>query len=150
EGAVWVLSGVVAFLAYKVAVLSGFKLLHAYRDEAPKNTKLLLLRVFALGRRSERMFDVMTKPWRYIGSVQLIAGADLATTTVKSHEFLGFLSGKLARLFINGKTELDRRMAEKDVRPDFDGRFRINDFFCHDDTWEMVLSRLVRESDVVL
>ena len=96
------------------------------------------------------MFDVMTKHWRHIGSVQLIAGPDLATTTVKPHEFLDFLSGKLARLFINGKTEFGRRMAEMDLNPDFDGRFRINDFFCHDDTWEMVLSRLVRESDVIL
>ena len=26
---------------------------------------------------------------------------------------------------------------------------QVNNFFCYDDTWEMVLSRLVRESDVV-
>src|SRR5262249_31932356 len=124
EGPTWFLSGLVAFLVYKVAVLCGFRLLHP--NGASSNIRLLLLRVFALGKRSERMFDVVTKHWRYFGSVQLIAGPDLATTTVKPHEFLGFLSGKLARLFINGKTELDRRMAEKDVRPDFDARFRIN------------------------
>jgi|SRR5215207_4107900 len=37
-----------------------------------------------------------------------------------------------------------------DVEPDQDGRFRVNDFFCYEDTWRMVLSRLVSESDVVL
>ncbi len=37
-----------------------------------------------------------------------------------------------------------------DVEPDQDGRFRVNDFFCYEDIWRMVLSRLVSESDVVL
>ena len=150
EGPIWVLSGVAAFLVYKLAVLVGFRLLRANQNGMPSNTRLLLLRVFALGKRSERMFDLVTKHWRHIGSVQLTAGPDLATTTVQPHEFLEFLSGKLARRFINGKGELDRRMAEMDMNPDFDGRFRVNNFFCYDDTWEMVLSRLVRESDVVL
>jgi len=60
------------------------------------------------------------------------------------------MSGKVARLFINGKADFSLRIAETDVRPDFDGRFRINDFFCRDWTWEMVLSGLVRESNVIL
>ena len=63
----------------------------------PSNTRLLLLRVFALGKRSEHYFDLVTKHWRHIGSVQLTAGPDLATTTVQPHEFLEFISGKLAR-----------------------------------------------------
>jgi hypothetical protein len=37
-----------------------------------------------------------------------------------------------------------------DTRPDWDGRFRVTDFFCHDDTWKMVLARLIGESDAVL
>jgi putative heme degradation protein len=37
-----------------------------------------------------------------------------------------------------------------DTKPDQDGRFRVNDFFCHEDTWKMVLSRLVKESEVVV
>ena len=41
-------------------------------------------------------------------------------------------------------------MTDLDTSPDYDGRFRINDFFCYDDTWKMVLSRLIRESDAVL
>ena len=54
EGVAWVLSGLAAFFVYKITVLSGFRLLHAYRNGVPSNTKLLLLRVFALGKRSER------------------------------------------------------------------------------------------------
>ena len=41
-------------------------------------------------------------------------------------------------------------MNELDTRPDFDGRFRVNDFYCHEDTWRMTLEQLVGESDVVL
>ena len=41
-------------------------------------------------------------------------------------------------------------MSERDVAPDRDLRFRVNEFFCYDDTWKMVLSRLVRDSDGVL
>jgi hypothetical protein len=37
-----------------------------------------------------------------------------------------------------------------DRRRDADGRFRINDFFSHADTWQSVLLRLVKSSDVVM
>ncbi len=37
-----------------------------------------------------------------------------------------------------------------DTAPDRDLRFRVNDFFCYDDTWRMVLSRLLPESDAVI
>jgi len=80
----------------------------------------------------------------------MIAGIDLAWKTVEPHEFLDFTSGKLSRRFIDGPSALEQRMRERDTRPDRDLRFRINDFFCYEDTWRMVLSRLVRESDAVL
>jgi hypothetical protein len=70
--------------------------------------------------------------------------------TVEPHEFLAFLSGRLNRQFIDGPEALSRRLTELDTLPDFDGRFRVNDFFCHDDTWQMTLARLVETSDVVL
>jgi hypothetical protein len=37
-----------------------------------------------------------------------------------------------------------------DTAPDRDRRYRVNDFFCHQDTWQMVVSRLLPESDVTL
>jgi len=45
---------------------------------------------------------------------------------------------------------LDLRISEMDLEPDRDGRFRVNDFFCHEDTWQMALSRLEGDSDAVL
>lgn len=150
ENGAWFFAGLLAFLVYRMIVFSGFSLSGFKNPSAQKTPTLLLLRVFSLGKRSERLFDALTLYWRYTGSVQLIAGPDLVTTTVKPHEFLDFLSGKLARRFIDRPETLDLRISEMDLQPDQDGRFRVNDFFCYDDTWRMVLSRLIHESDVVL
>lgn len=151
EGPAWILSGLVAFAVYKVVAWAGLPLLIRERDPArKKSARLLVLRVFSLGRRSEKLFDALTKHWRYVGSVRLIAGPDLATTTIEPHEFLDFIGGRLARRFIDGAETLELRLSEEDDEPDRDGRFRVNDFFCHDDTWRMVLSRLAGGSDAVL
>jgi hypothetical protein len=149
EGTAWVLSGLPAFVVYKLVAWAGFSLLDHEASPAGRIPKLLLLRVFSLGKRSERLFEALAKHWRHVGSIQLIAGPDLATTTVEPHEFLVFLSGKLARRFIDKPQTLDQRLSEMDLEPDQDGRFRVNDFFCHDDTWRMVLSRLADESEAV-
>ena len=151
EGPAWILSGLVAFSVYKAVAWAGFSLLNRTEAQPRKeNARLLLLRVFSLGRRSERLFDALAKHWRHVGSIRLIAGPDLATTTIEPHEFLDFMGGRLARRFIDGPQTLDLRLSEEDDEPDRDGRFRVNDFFCHDDTWRMVLSRLAGDSDAVL
>jgi hypothetical protein len=150
EGWPWIFTGLVAFLAYKLTARIGFGPAGLYPSPGDPSPRLLLLRVFSLGKRSERLFDAVRKHWLRVGSIRLIAGPDLATTTVEPHEFLDFLSGKLARRFIDGPKTLDLRLSEMDTRADWDGRFRTTDFFCHDDTWRMVLSRLVGESDAVL
>jgi hypothetical protein len=150
EGERWFLISLLAFLVYKVVSWVGFSWLQRRFSASQQKLNLLLLRVFSLGKRSERLFDVLAMYWRYIGNIRLIAGPDLATSTIEPHEFMEFLGGKLARQFIDNGQTLAVRIAEMDLEPDFDGQFRVNDFFCYDDTWQMVLSRLVNESDIVL
>lgn len=150
EGEVWFVASLLAFVVYKIVSWAGFSVLGYRVSSSRKSPNLLLLRVFSLGKRSERLFDVLGMHWRYVGSIRLIAGPDLATTTMEPHEFLDFLSGKLARRFIDSAQRLDLRVSEMDVQPDRDGQFRVNDFFCYEDTWRMVLSRLIGKSDVVL
>ncbi len=87
----WGLSGLLAFVIYKVVSRVGFSLLHRKESPARKSTTLLLLRVFALGKRSERLFDALATHWRHAGSILLIAGPDLATTTAEPHEIWDFL-----------------------------------------------------------
>jgi hypothetical protein len=80
----------------------------------------------------------------------MIAGVDLNRRTVEPHEALDFLIGRLARRYIDGPRALEQRLAERDVRRDADGRFRVNEFFCYDDTWKATLARLVADSALVL
>ncbi len=145
----WALVTLIAFLLFKIGTGVGNRYLHSSLDNS-KEPALLILRVFALGKRSERLFEVVTKRWRYLGSVRLITGIDLAHATVAPHQFLAFLSRKLNRLFIKDNDGLDRSLAELDKSRDADSRFRIEDFFCHADTWKTVLLRLVKGTDVVL
>jgi hypothetical protein len=133
-------------VAFRVAVRAG----SPGRAPAGSGCRLLVLRVFALGARGERLFAGVTTHWRYVGSVQLVAGPDLATTTVEPHEFLDFVHGRLAGRFIDGPATLARRLAAMDLQPDRDARYRINDFFCFDDAWRATVSRLARDSDAVL
>lgn len=147
---VWTLAPFGAFAVYKIIALAGFALRRRFASAGGDDPKLLLLRVFSLGRRSEHLFATFGKLWRYAGSIRLIAGPDLATTTVEPHEFLDFLSGKLARRFISGPDALAQRLSETTTVHDFDGRSRVGDFFCHDDTWQMVLGRLAEDSNAVL
>ena len=146
----WYTAGLVAFLAYKFTVIARFRSLRSKSESNRPASNLLFLRVFSLGRRSEQVFDAVSAHWRYIGNVRMIAGPDLAVTTVEPHEFLEYLSGKIDQSFVGSAEALDERIATLDAEADFDGRYRVNDFFCYDDTWKMVLSRLVSESDAVL
>ena len=150
EGERWFIASLMAFIIYKIVSWTGFAYFGYKQSLSGKSPNLLLLRVFSLGSRSERLFDILGIYWRYVGSIRLIAGPDLATATMEPHEFLDFLSGKLSRRFIDTSQTLDLRISEMDGRPDRDGQFRVNDFFCFDSTWKMVLSRLVNTSDVVL
>ena len=82
--------------------------------------------------------------------MQLITGSDLAHSTVQPHQLLDFLAGRLATHFIGDAGTLEQRMKQRDTSPDRDGWFRVNNFFCHADTWEQALARLVQDGDVVL
>lgn len=145
----WFLAAPVSYAAFKV--VSGRALARLTQSlEHAHAPRLLLLRAFSIGRASERFFDGFIKYWRRAGSLQMITGADFATRTIDPPELLEFAAGRLSRRFIADAETLDRRLDERDLRPDGDGRFRINEFFCHDNTWRAALSRLVGSSDAVL
>jgi FHA domain len=144
----WILTGLVGIVGYKLASGLGFRWIDATRDT--ESQTLLLLRVFALGKRSERLFDKFRKHWQYAGSISMIAGPDLVTSTVEPHEFLEFVRGHLSRRFVSGAQDLERRIAVADETPDPDGRYRVKEFFCYNDTWQMTMERLAATSDAVL
>jgi hypothetical protein len=137
-----------AFPAYYLTRRALLRLMRA--DEPPQPVALLLLRVFGHDRRTERLLDGITRGWRHIGPVYLIAGPDVALRTIDPQDFYSFLSGQLSRAFVKDDADLGARLDALDRAPDPDGRYRINQFFCHQNTWKSVLDALVRRSAAVL
>lgn len=150
DDARWMLAGLLAFAIFLAVSAVAFRWRRRRAGVAAPGPRLLVLRVFALGRRSRRLFDRIAERWRYVGSVQLIAGPDLATSTVEPHEFFDFLRRRLGARFIASEAAVEARFDEMDTAPDHDGRFRVTDFFCRDHVWQTVLGRLAKDSDVVL
>lgn len=149
QGWLWIFTGPIAFVAYKTVSGLGFKMGGLARGSEASHT-LLLLRVFALGAKSERLFDALSKRWLRVGSISMIAGPDLVTSTVQPHEFLDFMGGSLSRQFVRDREDLRRRLAAMERGPDPDGRYRVNEFFCYADTWQATMKKLAGGADGVL
>lgn len=143
------LLGLLSFAGYWLVVTFGFRPIQAGASRYPP-VRLLLLRVFGFRARSEHLLAELAQQWRYVGNVHLIAAPDLASATLEPHEFLNYARGRLDRAFIKGPEDLDDRLRQVDESPDPDGRFRIQGYYCHDDTWRMTLKRLAVHSDAVL
>ena len=148
EGWVWLFTGLGAFALYKLVARTGIAWLRG--EPGDPGVTLLLLRVFSLGARSERLFDALSKAWLRAGPITMIAGPDLVASTVEPHEFLEFVGGGLLRRFVRDGQDLERRIAAMARGPDPDGRYRVNEFFCYADTWQQTMRRLAQEADVVL
>src|SRR4030095_13685054 len=57
---------------------------------------------------------------------------------------------KLAQRFIVSPADVARRIEAFDETADIDGRYRVNECYCHDTTWQDALEALMHHSDVVL
>ena len=147
---IWGPEGFIALASLGGYLLISRILMSGLSSDRPPAARLLLLRVFGHDRRTERLLDELTLRWRPFGTVDLIAGRDLALRNIDPGEFYDFLTGKLAREFVQGGADLDQRLAQRDDRQDPDGRFRVNQFFCHRNTWQPTLDRLVASCDAIL
>ena len=111
---------------------------------------LLVLRVFQRDAQVQDLFDHVIERWRLTGNTVLIAGTDLMDRTLDADDIFTFLDGGLARRFIQRAADVAPRLAAFDMASDADGRFRVNECYCHDTTWQDALAALVGRSDVVL
>ncbi len=139
--------GLLLFASLAAASLLAYHLLIGGR---PEPARLLLLRVFDTGSHGPKLLNRIAARWRFVGPVQLIAGPDLALSTVEPDEFLTFTSGNLRRPFIADQTGLESRIAEPGSATDPDGRFRLEEFFCFDTTWRATVDALVARSEAVV
>lgn len=124
-------------------------LLTTYRT-TEKPAPLLLLRVFGHRRRSRRLLDQVGQRWRFIGPINLIGAPDLAATNIEPDELLQFWAFRLRKLFVTDRKDLHARLTSLDAQPDPDGRYRINEFFCYDNTWKDTVRALATQSEVVV
>ena len=141
--------GFAAFAAYRISVALALRWLPDPHGSDPKQ-RLLLLRVFGYQGRTETLFDRVAQQWRFHGPVQLIAGVDLAMRTADPGDMLAFVGGRLDERYVATVDEVGRRLGGLDVERDPDGRFRVNEVYCHDDTWRSTLQALLDTTDIVL
>jgi hypothetical protein len=116
----------------------------------PPARTLLLLRVFGYRARTERLFDRIAARWRLLGPVTMIAAPDVIARTVDPEDFLRYLTGQLSTAFVQSRADLDGRLNAFDLQPDPDGRFRINEFCCRDNTWQATVVELMGRADAVV
>ncbi len=117
---------------------------------APPPRTLLLLRVFGDTARTERLFDRTATRWQRFGPVTMIAAPDVGARMVDPGDVLRFATGDITTGFIKSQAELARQLAAMDVRPDGDGRYRVNEFYCRDDTWQATVVELIARADAVV
>jgi hypothetical protein len=120
------------------------------REGGGRPPTLLVLRVFQHDAQIQDLFDHVIERWRLSGNTVLIAGTDLADRTLDADDIFTFLDGALATRFVRAPVEVGPRLAGFDLAADADGRFRVNECYCHDTTWQDALHALVQRSDVVL
>jgi hypothetical protein len=143
-----VAGNVLAVVAFAVVTRAGWSRVPRYPGRC---VRLLLLRSFLLGERSNRLFQRLETLWRSVGSVQLVGSVDLALSTLEPHELLDFLRGRGSREFVHSAAGVDQKLAAFDHDRDPDGRYRVNVLFCRGEaTWKHAVGRLLRESDCVL
>jgi hypothetical protein len=111
---------------------------------------LLVLRVFQRNAQVEKLFDQVVERWRLTGNTVLIAGTDLVSRTLDPDDLFSYFNGHLADRFVTDTGRLSRTLVELDMRPDPDGRYRVNELYCFDTTWQAALAALVQRAHVVL
>jgi hypothetical protein len=120
------------------------------KRSAGRPPTLLVLRVFRQDANVQDLFDRVIDRWRSTGNTVLIAGTDLADRTIDPDDIFTFIDGRLGERFIHSPADIARRLADFEWQPDVEGRYRVNECYCHDTTWQQALAALVRASDVVL
>lgn len=138
---------IVAFVAYKIVSIFLFR---KNKENEDKITKLLYLRVFDLGEKSESLFKAIETEWRFAGPTQLITGPDLAHTTVEPHEIISYLAGNLKQSFSTSNEQVENNLKNIYMKPLFDNSYQTNEMFCDNIHWKTILNGLVKKTDVVL
>ncbi|MBX3611861.1 MAG: hypothetical protein KF871_18360 [Hydrogenophaga sp.] len=147
QGSGWV--GLVTLLPWLWLPLMQWAMRAWLRPQGTPAT-LLVLRVFQQDAAVQVLFDRVIERWRLVGRTVLIAGTDLLSRTIDPDDVFTFLNGRLNERFIGDAEQLWRREDAMRTDPDPDGRYRVEECYCHDNTWQLALNALVGRADIVL
>jgi hypothetical protein len=139
----------IAYLLFPFSLARALRWAQSGAARPPPRT-LLLLRVFGNTARTEALFDRTAARWQRFGPVTMIAAPDVGARTVDPGDVLRFATGNIAAAFIKSRADLARQLAAMDVLPDGDGRYRVNEFYCRDDTWQATVVELIARADAVV
>jgi hypothetical protein len=150
------LSLLVLSLGCVVAFALHLVVLHAllWRIRAPRPIpapkRLLLLRTFGRADEPEDLIDTLDDTWRRIGAVDLLAGSDVASRTLRSTMLEAFLLRHTADQFLKTDEEVDNRLRDLPSEVEGDARYPVNGVYCYDSVWKRACKRLVQDAAVVL
>lgn len=147
QGSGWI--ALTQFIPWLWIPLAGWAL-HGWLRPVGTPPTLLVLRVFQQDAGVQALFDRVVERWRLSGNTVLIAGTDLLSRTLDPDDLFTFLDGRLLQRFMANEEQMWARLGEFDLEPDPDGRYRVNECYCFDSTWQPALAALVRQADVVL
>ncbi|MEO0365937.1 MAG: hypothetical protein AAF265_10625 [Pseudomonadota bacterium] len=142
----WGLGIVVAYWAGAVVYRRGLQAMSAW----PHPQAMLMLRVFSNEKGVQNLLDDVSGRWSFVGPIYLVGGPDLAKAYLEPHELLLFLQRRLKNLFVLSRADLNDRLQKLELRADPDTRYRVNEFFCHDDTWKPTVIALLDRVQVIL
>lgn len=111
---------------------------------------LLMLRVFTTDRGTERLLDAVQSRWALAGPVLQIAGPDMLKFNLGLNEVTHFVNFNTHDLFQPAAVPRQVLARSLDLAPDAEGRFRLNQVFCFDTSWQTVVEELLGLADVVL
>jgi hypothetical protein len=142
--------GCAAALALHIAVLH--TLLRRIRARRPSRApkRLLLLRVFGRADEPEDLLDALDDIWRRIGAVDLLAGSDVASRTLRSSMLEAFLLRRGADQFLKTDEEVDKRLLDLRSEVEGDARYPVNGVYCYANVWQRAFSRLAQDAAAVL
>jgi uncharacterized protein YbjT (DUF2867 family) len=80
----------------------------------------------------------------------MIAAPDVAARTIDPGDYLRWLTGRVDESFVTARDDLDAKLVALDETPDPDGRYRVNEFCCRDNTWQATVVELMQRADAVV
>lgn len=142
--------GLLLALVLYVTVLHTLLFLIRARRPAVSSRRLLLLRVFGRADESEDLLDVLSNTWRRIGAIDLIAGSDVASRTLRSSMLEAFLLRRTDDQFLKTSADVDKRLDHRRDAIEEDSRYPVNAVYCYGNVWQQAFARLAQSATAVV